>query len=104
MRIPAPRLPTGLLPPVFFFFFQAEDGIRDFCLSRGLGDVYKRQEVVLRFSRRTNTACDRFTRRTNTHCVGGDAYIAPAGRTDFMVILNEFGTFQRADVGIGPYA
>ena len=25
-------------------FFQAEDGIRDFCLSRGLGDVYKRQE------------------------------------------------------------
>ena len=28
----------------FVFFFQAEDGIRDFCLSRGLGDVYKRQE------------------------------------------------------------
>ncbi len=24
---------------VVFFFFQAEDGIRDFCLSRGLGDV-----------------------------------------------------------------
>src|SRR5674476_1604529 len=31
----------------FFFFFQAEDGIRDFCLSRGLGDVYKRQELDL---------------------------------------------------------
>ena len=29
----------------FFFFFQAEDGIRDFCLSRGLGDVYKRQAL-----------------------------------------------------------
>ena len=27
-------------------FFQAEDGIRDFCLSRGLGDVYKRQLMV----------------------------------------------------------
>ncbi len=27
-----------------FFFFQAEDGIRAFCLSRGLGDVYKRQD------------------------------------------------------------
>ena len=26
-------------------FFQAEDGIRDFCLSRGLGDVYKRQDI-----------------------------------------------------------
>src|SRR5678810_1365867 len=30
----------------FFFFFQAEDGIRDFCLSRGLGDVYKRQVLA----------------------------------------------------------
>ena len=30
-----------------FFFFQAEDGIRDFCLSRGLGDVYKRQAGTL---------------------------------------------------------
>ena len=26
------------------FFFQAEDGIRDLVRSRGLGDVYKRQE------------------------------------------------------------
>ena len=26
-----------------FFFFQAEDGIRDAQESRGLGDVYKRQ-------------------------------------------------------------
>ena len=28
-----------------FFFFQAEDGIRDLVRSRGLGDVYKRQDV-----------------------------------------------------------
>ncbi len=28
------------------FFFQAEDGIRVFCLSRGLGDVYKGQVYV----------------------------------------------------------
>ncbi len=27
-----------------FFFFQAEDGIRDAQESRGLGDVYKRQD------------------------------------------------------------
>ena len=32
---------------VFFFFFQAEDGIRDLVRSRGLGDVYKRQFRVL---------------------------------------------------------
>ena len=31
-----------------FFFFQAEDGIRDLVRSRGLGDVYKRQ--VLNFA------------------------------------------------------
>ena len=29
-----------------FFFFQAEDGIRDLVRSRGLGDVYKRQGQV----------------------------------------------------------
>ena len=33
------RVSVGL----FFFFFQAEDGIRDLVRSRGLGDVYKRQ-------------------------------------------------------------
>ena len=33
---------VGLVVCVFFFF-QAEDGIRDLVRSRGLGDVYKRQ-------------------------------------------------------------
>ena len=32
-----------LLCVCVFFFFQAEDGIRDLVRSRGLGDVYKRQ-------------------------------------------------------------
>ena len=31
---------------MILFFFQAEDGIRDLVRSRGLGDVYKRQEVT----------------------------------------------------------
>ena len=31
---------------VVFFFFQAEDGIRDLVRSRGLGDVYKRQGLT----------------------------------------------------------
>ena len=30
-----------------FFFFQAEDGIRDLVRSRGLGDVYNRQAEIL---------------------------------------------------------
>eukprot|EP00658_Telonema_sp_P-2_P010805 TRINITY_DN14097_c0_g1_i2.p2 TRINITY_DN14097_c0_g1~~TRINITY_DN14097_c0_g1_i2.p2 ORF type:complete len:176 (+),score=50.78 TRINITY_DN14097_c0_g1_i2:82-609(+) len=36
----------------FFFFFQAEDGIRDAQESRGLGDVYKRQ-----YQRRVREIC-----------------------------------------------
>ena len=34
------KLASGIF---MFFFFQAEDGIRDLVRSRGLGDVYKRQ-------------------------------------------------------------
>ena len=34
---------SGLMIPGYFFF-QAEDGIRDLVRSRGLGDVYKRQD------------------------------------------------------------
>ena len=30
-----------------FFFFQAEDGIRDLVRSRGLGDVYKRKALLV---------------------------------------------------------
>ena len=36
---------------VVFFFLQAEDGIRVLVRSRGLGDVYKRQEYVVARSR-----------------------------------------------------
>ena len=39
-----------------FFFFQAEDGIRDFCLSRGLGDVYKRQGAGGQHINKTDSA------------------------------------------------
>ena len=35
----------------FFFFVQAEDGIRGRVRSRGLGDVYKRQMVQLQTAR-----------------------------------------------------
>eukprot|EP00658_Telonema_sp_P-2_P026988 TRINITY_DN2094_c0_g2_i1.p1 TRINITY_DN2094_c0_g2~~TRINITY_DN2094_c0_g2_i1.p1 ORF type:complete len:230 (+),score=50.46 TRINITY_DN2094_c0_g2_i1:31-720(+) len=36
---------VSVIPCFFFFFFQAEDGIRDAQESRGLGDVYKRQKM-----------------------------------------------------------
>ena len=31
---------------LLFVFFQGGGGIRDFCLSRGVGNVYKRQDVL----------------------------------------------------------
>jgi len=40
---------VSLSHAILFFFFQAEDGIRDLVRSRGLGDVYKRQFVETRF-------------------------------------------------------
>ena len=36
---------------MLYFFFQAEDGIRDLVRSRGLGDVYKRQGNMLDISK-----------------------------------------------------
>ena len=45
----------------YFFFFQAEDGIRDLVRSRGLGDVYKRQSE--------NRAADLLTAMQNRNLV-----------------------------------
>ena len=39
---------------ICFFFFQAEDGIRDLVRSRGLGDVYKRQPHLFLGTRRVH--------------------------------------------------
>eukprot|EP00658_Telonema_sp_P-2_P063815 TRINITY_DN52614_c0_g1_i1.p1 TRINITY_DN52614_c0_g1~~TRINITY_DN52614_c0_g1_i1.p1 ORF type:complete len:115 (-),score=43.70 TRINITY_DN52614_c0_g1_i1:3-347(-) len=44
---------------IIFFFFQAEDGIRDAQESRGLGDVYKRQHKSCR--QREGEHLDRIT-------------------------------------------
>ena len=41
---------------VVFFFFQAEDGIRDAQESRGLGDVYKRQINIKLYNLLSRTA------------------------------------------------
>ena len=39
------------------FFFQAEDGIRDLVRSRGLGDVYKRQNMNVGCRRQKRLIC-----------------------------------------------
>ena len=47
-----------------FFFFQAEDGIRYLVRSRGLGDVYKRQEFMPGQKVRVDFTSDNFTNIT----------------------------------------
>ena len=48
---------------VFYFFVQAEDGIRDLVRSRGLGDVYKRQEELAGMNARRHQVVARAFRR-----------------------------------------
>ena len=47
----------------WFFFFQAEDGIRDLVRSRGLGDVYKRQVYQRAQARQQNLIMDKLKKR-----------------------------------------
>ena len=86
------RVLTG--PFVFYFFFQAEDGIRDLVRSRGLGDVYKRQAQVhsalLQVFRRIVRSS---TRRSRLSCVrtlravpAGNARM-PFGVSDLTIAL-----------------
>ena len=56
-----------------YFFFQAEDGIRDAQESRGLGDVYKRQVPALK---RVFLALDRASNH-DQHRRGGTRQLAP---------------------------
>ena len=57
---------------LYFFFLQAEDGIRDLVRSRGLGDVYKRQVAA------------RVTRSRVPSLVRSRAVMAPSPRPSRM--------------------
>ncbi len=45
----AVRTEASIILLIKYFFFQAEDGIRDSVASLGLGDVYKRQGLTCLF-------------------------------------------------------
>ena len=82
----------------FFFFFQAEDGIRDLVRSRGLGDVYKRQaqgrEPV---SDREAGAAERAPVagvERDHHAVAVDLVRGLTGAPSVQVIAHCFGAFH----------
>ena len=69
-----------------FFFFQAEDGIRDFCLSRGLGDVYKRQ-LLARTNSGQPSAGDGYEMDAITAVVLGGVSIAGGKGNIWLVVV-----------------
>ena len=66
---------------VCFFFFQAEDGIRDLVRSRGLGDVYKRQGRVECLSGRAQRAVAIHSGDDGAHVVAHQRSICPVSYT-----------------------
>ena len=56
----------------YVFFVQAEDGIRDLVRSRGLGDVYKRQDLH-RFGRQPG-GLEAFLDQRGDGAVGADRF------------------------------
>ncbi|MBM0911790.1 exodeoxyribonuclease V subunit gamma [Escherichia coli] len=45
--------------PIEQIFFRAADGIRDYCLTRGKGDVYKSQDLAQRVDQGPISLCFR---------------------------------------------
>ena len=67
-----------------FFFFQAEDGIRDLVRSRGLGDVYKRQLLCFAASNKSQADLETWLEPVYNH------YIAKTGIMDAAYDVNVF--------------
>ena len=57
-------------------FFQAEDGIRDLVRSRGLGDVYKRQGMLMVVKRTLRSANSAAAHQENASSAAFDATYA----------------------------
>ena len=78
-----------------FFFFQAEDGIRDLVRSRGLGDVYKRQALL---PRRSAPGLSSFS----TACLsGGNPGGAGGTPPMFCLLYTSDAADERSSVDLG---
>ena len=96
----------------FFFFFQAEDGIRDLVRSRGLGDVYKRQGLFFHYCFRIFTAadscatlCDRIRksgyRRTSIEFCRWNKFAGDFAWTNSCLLYTSDAADERSSVDLG---
>ena len=79
----------------FFFFFQAEDGIRDLVRSRGLGDVYKRQA----FQRAAG--CQRMPAPAQCQRRFRDRKARDGTQADFCLLYTSDAADERSSVNLG---
>ena len=78
-----------------FFFFQAEDGIRDLVRSRGLGDVYKRQTLELLLGSEDQAPAFRFSEE-------GDAGVElAAAHGESCLLYTSDAADERSSVDLG---
>ena len=80
---------------VVFFFFQAEDGIRDLVRSRGLGDVYKRQSWARASSRLVATCLSKLPARNDAR------RRAAKGRALTCLLYTSDAADERSSVDLG---
>ena len=78
-----------------FFFFQAEDGIRDLVRSRGLGDVYKRQDLLAR------AAAEGLHRRRQRHDPGVSPLDWLCDRVRGCLLYTSDAADERSSVDLG---
>ena len=78
-----------------FFFFQAEDGIRDLVRSRGLGDVYKRQPEA-HLLRRTDGVALLYPGMT--HSIHGES---ESGKSMICLLYTSDAADERSSVDLG---
>ena len=82
-----------------FFFFQAEDGIRDLVRSRGLGDVYKRQPKAPCSARAMPRGCS--TAKPSNACRWRCPASPPAHRNSPCLLYTSDAADERSSVDLG---
>eukprot|EP00656_Telonema_subtile_P005059 TRINITY_DN12299_c0_g1_i2.p1 TRINITY_DN12299_c0_g1~~TRINITY_DN12299_c0_g1_i2.p1 ORF type:complete len:309 (+),score=75.64 TRINITY_DN12299_c0_g1_i2:21-947(+) len=92
---------------LLFFFFQAEDGIRDLVRSRGLGDVYKRQVSTQSTGNRNSTmSASEVNQAYSKKAAGYDTFRSPApGIEEIVACLEDLPAgLDVLDLGCGTGA